>query len=186
MTVVSITQAAKLVRRGRASMYRDIEKGVVSKTVSPSGETGIDTSELLRAYGRLYQDDTNNVSIGTSAASQLADFEMKVDGWTHGRAAPTMSQETSGDTLRLTVLEVEMRARDEKIAQLERIVSLERESRQLAAASMRRELDGKDQVIRLLENQILMLEYTAKPTPDSAAATPTTVPTKGFWARLFS
>lgn len=54
MALVSITEAAKLVRRNRSTLYRDIERGRLSKTVTPEGETQIDTAELLRAYGRLY------------------------------------------------------------------------------------------------------------------------------------
>lgn len=54
MALVSITEAAKLVRRNRSTLYRDIERGRLSKTVTPDGETQIDTSELLRTYGRLH------------------------------------------------------------------------------------------------------------------------------------
>jgi len=54
MALVSITEAAKLVRRNRSTIYRDIERGRLSKTVTPEGETQIDTSELLRAYGSIH------------------------------------------------------------------------------------------------------------------------------------
>ncbi|OWW20948.1 hypothetical protein [Noviherbaspirillum denitrificans] len=57
MALVSITEAARLARRNRSTIYRDIEKGRLSKTVTPDGETQIDTSELLRAYGNLYSAD---------------------------------------------------------------------------------------------------------------------------------
>ncbi|WP_420473050.1 hypothetical protein [Noviherbaspirillum sp. ST9] len=57
MALVSITEAAKLVRRNRSTIYRDIEKGRLSKTVTPDGETQIDTSELLRAYGTLHTEE---------------------------------------------------------------------------------------------------------------------------------
>jgi len=57
MALVSITEAAKLVRRNRSTIYRDIEKGRLSKTVTLDGETQIDTSELLRAYGSLHTPD---------------------------------------------------------------------------------------------------------------------------------
>lgn len=57
MALVSITEAAKLVRRNRSTLYRDIEKGRLSKTVTPDGETQIETSELLRTYGQLHADD---------------------------------------------------------------------------------------------------------------------------------
>ncbi|WP_292937529.1 hypothetical protein [Noviherbaspirillum sp.] len=64
MALVSITEAAKLVRKNRSTIYRDIEKGRLSKTVSPEGETQIETSELLRTYGRLHtgEDDDGEVS----------------------------------------------------------------------------------------------------------------------------
>lgn len=176
MAVVTITQAAKLVRRGRASMYRDIDKGLVSKTVSASGEAGIDTSELLRVYGTLYPSETPTTS---DHGTEIADFEAKLNAWAPGRPTSEPTHETSGDSHRLAILEVELRAREDKIAQLERIVALERESRQLAAASMKRELDGKEQVIKLLENQVLMLEYTAKPTTQQKPAN------EGFLKRLF-
>ena len=54
MALVSITEAAKLVRRKRSTLYRDIEKGRLSKTVTPDGDTQIETSELLRTYGQLH------------------------------------------------------------------------------------------------------------------------------------
>lgn len=57
MALVSITEAAKLVRRNRSTLYRDIEKGRLSKTVTPDGETQIETSELLRTYGQLHADE---------------------------------------------------------------------------------------------------------------------------------
>lgn len=57
MALVSITEAAKLVRRNRSTIYRDIERGRLSKTISAEGETQIETSELLRAYGRLHNED---------------------------------------------------------------------------------------------------------------------------------
>ncbi|WP_192804993.1 hypothetical protein [Noviherbaspirillum aerium] len=57
MALVSISEAAKLVRRNRSTIYRDIERGRLSKTVTPDGEAQIDTSELLRTYGRLHLPD---------------------------------------------------------------------------------------------------------------------------------
>jgi hypothetical protein len=60
MAFVSITEAAKLVRRNRSTLYRDIERGRLSKTVTPEGETQIETSELLRTYGRLHANDAEH------------------------------------------------------------------------------------------------------------------------------
>lgn len=63
MALVSVTEAAKLVRKNRSTLYRDIERGRLSKTVSPDGETQIETSELLRAYGRLHADDDGDAAL---------------------------------------------------------------------------------------------------------------------------
>lgn len=53
MALVSISDAAKLVRKARATVARDIEEGRVAKTVLQDGDIRIDTAELVRAYGRL-------------------------------------------------------------------------------------------------------------------------------------
>jgi hypothetical protein len=57
MALITITEAAKLVRRNRSTLYRDIERGRLSKTVTPDGDTQIDTSELLRTYGQLHAEE---------------------------------------------------------------------------------------------------------------------------------
>jgi hypothetical protein len=66
MALVSITEAARLVRKNRSTIYRDIERGRLSKTVSQDGETQIDTSELLRTYGRLHGNDAGGGDDGLS------------------------------------------------------------------------------------------------------------------------
>lgn len=62
MALVSITEAARLVRKNRSTIYRDIGRGRLSKTVSPDGETQIETSELLRTYGQLHTVDDGDSS----------------------------------------------------------------------------------------------------------------------------
>lgn len=54
MALVSISDAAKLVRKARTTLARDIENGRLAKTVLQDGDVRIDTTELLRAYGRLH------------------------------------------------------------------------------------------------------------------------------------
>jgi hypothetical protein len=66
MALVSITEAARLVRKNRSTIYRDIERGRLSKTVSQDGETQIDTSELLHTYGRLHGSDASGSDDGLS------------------------------------------------------------------------------------------------------------------------
>ena len=54
MAIVSISQAAKLVRKGRQTLYNHNDKGKLSFTTDEEGKPGIDTSELERVYGKLY------------------------------------------------------------------------------------------------------------------------------------
>lgn len=75
MALVSITEAAKLVRRNRSTLYRDIERGRLSKTVTPEGETQIDTAELLRAYGRLHSGQDEPVDEETRNKMRIAILE---------------------------------------------------------------------------------------------------------------
>jgi len=54
MAIVSISRAAKLVRKGRQTLYNHNDKGKLSFTKTEDGKPGIDTSELERVYGKLY------------------------------------------------------------------------------------------------------------------------------------
>ncbi|QAU32989.1 hypothetical protein EKL02_01710 [Janthinobacterium sp. 17J80-10] len=51
---MSISDAAKLVRKARTTLARDIENGHLSPTILQDGDVRIDTAELLRTYGRLH------------------------------------------------------------------------------------------------------------------------------------
>ena len=54
MAIVSISRAAKLVRKGRQTLYNHNDKGKLSFTQTADGKPGIDTTELVRVYGKLY------------------------------------------------------------------------------------------------------------------------------------
>ena len=53
MALVTVRQAAELAGISRQAMYRCIASGRVSATVGHDGEKQVDTSELLRVFGRL-------------------------------------------------------------------------------------------------------------------------------------
>ena len=96
MALVSISDAAKLVRKARATLTRDIEKGDLAKTVLQDGDIRIDTAELLRAYGRLHSP----------------------------QAAPKEPRRTSGDKTRIALLEERIRSMERVIvleAELRRV-----------------------------------------------------------------
>ncbi len=49
----TLNEAVKLTGRSRRSIYRDMDRGVVSYGLDPSGNRQFETSELMRAYGAL-------------------------------------------------------------------------------------------------------------------------------------
>lgn len=53
MPIVTISQAAKLVKKGRQTLYNHNAKGTLSFTKTDDGKTGVDTAELQRVYGKL-------------------------------------------------------------------------------------------------------------------------------------
>lgn len=74
MALVNSVQAIKLSGRSKASFYKDVQAGKVSKTVQ-AGKTFYDTSELIRAYGTLEK----VVSLETDEAVSDRRFETELD-----------------------------------------------------------------------------------------------------------
>lgn len=170
--LVSISEAARIVRRGRATLYRDIDKGRLNKTVAPTGESVLDTSELIRVYGQLFLHGTNNDFHGTPY--------IHPPGKLDNHATAGFADLPQDDSL--------FRIMEERIHSLERIIALEAELRKVkdqVTAEMRARLEDKDQVIHLLESKVQQLEGAR---PDAAAeaadeqAADKSQP-RGFWAK---
>lgn len=119
MSQVTIVQAAKLVGRDRKTLYRRIREGGLTATTSVTGTLQIDTSELIRVFGELRTDGDKPASGATGTVPQ---------------------RETSEATLRLALLEAELR-----------------HSRELLAA--------KDAQIEDLRRAVLLLEGVKTPAP---------------------
>jgi hypothetical protein len=49
----TLNEAVKLTGRSRRSIYRDMDRGLVSYGLDPAGNRQFETSELMRAYGAL-------------------------------------------------------------------------------------------------------------------------------------
>jgi hypothetical protein len=169
--LVSITEAARLAHKGRATLYRDIDKGRLSKTVAESGETAIDTSELIRVYGRLFLNEKNDdVRDAADRAPGAEDDSREASGDASYRSA-----ETPGDSARVQILE-------ERIRSLERIIELEADLRKVkdqVTDELRARLEDKNGLIKALESKMMLLEYSP------SAAGPGQQPTAGsFWSRF--
>jgi transposase-like protein len=53
MSLVSVSEAARLVGKNRKTLYRAIDTGRLSATTSATGERQVDIAELVRVYGEL-------------------------------------------------------------------------------------------------------------------------------------
>lgn len=179
MAFVTITEAAKLVRRSRRTLYRDIDAGRLSKTVNADGGASIDTAELLRAYGSLHMEDPVPPPRDTPpSGNEVDDFQDLVARWdtTHSAPRPLPKAHAPGDErIQVVILE-------EKIKSLQHILEIEATLRKVkdeVTNDLRARLEEKDQVIKTLENRVLLLGYDG-PQPK---AVPAKAP--GFFARLF-
>jgi len=67
MAIVSISEAARLIGKSRATVHRNIETGKLSRT--PDGK-GIDTSELLRVFGE-FKSESEHVRVHVDKKEML-------------------------------------------------------------------------------------------------------------------
>ena len=164
-----------MVRRSRRTLYRDIDKGRLSKTLTHDGTSVIDTSELLRVYGMLYKEER-----AAPGNSPIDDFEELVEAWEYPQnPLPPVSETgsgTSADKVQLHILE-------EKIKSLEHVLVLESTLRKVkdeVTTELRARLDDKERVIQILENKVLLLGYNESPEHYYPKKP------KGILARLFN
>ena len=178
MALVTITEAARLVRRSRRTLYRDIDKGRLSKTLTHDGATVIDTSELLRVYGMLHKEQ--DAVHRKSDNSPIEDFEELVEAWEYPQnplpKAHAAENGSSADQMQLHILE-------ERIKALEHVLALESTLRKVkdeVTTELRARLDDKERVIKILENKVLLLDYNEPPGKYFPQKP------KGLLARLFN
>lgn len=165
MALVSITEAAKLVRRNRSTLYRDIEKGRLSKTVTPEGETQIETSELLRTYGRLHPSEDDDPDDRTRERTRIAILEER-----------TRSLE------RALALEAELRKVKDQVTNELRARLADKDNVIKALESKVLFLEYDKQVESLSPDQ--PPEQVAK--PDKPKTAEHVMPKKGWWARFLT
>jgi hypothetical protein len=175
MALVTITEAAKLVRRSRRTLYRDIDKGRLSKTVTHDGTAAIDTSELLRVYGALHKERREEGQ--ASGNSAVDEFEELVETWEHPQNPMPKGNGTVEEKAQLQILE-------ERIKALEHVLALESTLRKVkdeVTSELRARLEEKERIIKMLENRVLQLGYDGEPTDKYFPNKP-----KGLLARLFN
>lgn len=77
----TINEAVKLTGRSRRSIYRDMDRGLISYGLDHSGNRQFETSELMRAYGALAPlaqvDTTILAQVGTDQSLDLVLQELQ-------------------------------------------------------------------------------------------------------------
>ena len=53
MTILNVTEAAKAIGVGKATVYRRLKDGTLTASKRPDGSKGVDTAELIRVFGEL-------------------------------------------------------------------------------------------------------------------------------------
>ncbi|WP_165973866.1 hypothetical protein [Paucimonas lemoignei] len=138
---MNLSDAAKLVRKARTTLLRDIENGRLTRTVLQDGDVRIDTAELLRFYGRLH-----------SPAAAPKPREPRKDPADKNKIA--LLEERIRSLERVIALEAELRRVKDQVT-----------------SELRLRLADKDHMIKILESKILFLEYDKQALQSRAVPT---------------
>ena len=142
MALLTVTEAARLARRSRTSIYRDLERGRLDKVYTADGSLKIDSAELARAYGDVA---SRAPTAGPGASRAATDDAIRA---VLKEVAPAAAGEE------VAVLRERLAAAEHRIALLERIAQLEKAARLAAEASWRERVQAKDEVIGALSQAL--------------------------------
>lgn len=129
MSIVSISEAARLTGKARSTIQAHIKTGKISKTTDHhTGNTGIETSELIRVFG--------NINIQNTTCTTRSE-NVAVSQQTTGNTTDTTEHHTSTTT-------------DQNI----KILQLKLENDRLKAV-----LEAKQETIDTLKSALKLLEH---------------------------
>lgn len=168
MALLTVTEAARLSRRSRTSIYRDLEKGRLDKVFTADGSLKIDSAELVRAYGPLGSftggaSGAGAAAVRTGASAAATDDAIRAVLQQVGQPAvslaapvvpPPVLPMPPAEPVEVAVLRERLAACEHRIALLERIAQLEKAARLAADASWRERMQAKDEVIATLSNAL--------------------------------
>lgn len=130
MAIVSLSEACRLAKVSRTTLYRYVKKGVISEVLNHDGSKGIDTSELLRVFGSLHGE--TSVKQGVATGSETSSETLRVSNETNVSGENALLQE------RIRGLELLLSEKDARISELASMVRLlEDKSREGRAESPR-------------------------------------------------
>ena len=80
MSLISVSEAARLCGKDRKTLYRQIKEGKLSATKDEAGATKVDVSELTRVYGALRQiiDSKDSAIVVTMPQRETSNIEAEI------------------------------------------------------------------------------------------------------------
>lgn len=117
MSLLSISAAARAVKKSRGTIYNYLKSGRLSCTKDNDGNTKIDTSELLRVFGEL----SSNITLEQNKKVSKLDTDI------HPKKQKNLGK-TSNDTI-IDMLQKQLQASQEREKKLLAIIEQEQQTR---------------------------------------------------------
>ena len=74
MVILNVTEAAKAVGVGKATVYRRLKDGTLTVSKRPDGSKGVDTAELIRVFGELRSQSDENLMKSSLRYSEITEL----------------------------------------------------------------------------------------------------------------
>ncbi len=112
MSIVNISEAARITGKARTTIQRKIKSGHISAVRQYDGSRGIDTSELVRVFGELHATDaaiaaSDAVTPVAPQSAPAADLHRAADDFQFGGAGTPSQMELVRLRVRNEALEAE-------------------------------------------------------------------------------
>ena len=107
MALVKFSEASRLIGKSEKTLYRHVSQKRLSVTLDENGQKVIDTSELMRVYGVLRNDERQNVSSVTLNEKSF-EIDLRIENATlkaENEGLKALNQETSKRVELLTYTE---------------------------------------------------------------------------------
>jgi len=149
MTIVSISEAARLANKCRQTIYKHIRQGKLSTSICVDGSKGLDTSELIRVYGVLTINKPTNVDTNNNrqwATKATVDIVKSID--INNNKLIELEKELALSKLKIEQQEKELHYKQTIIDNKQEIID-----------GKERTINAKQETIDSLKTSLKLLEY---------------------------
>ena len=74
MAILNVTEAARAVGVGKATIYRRLKDGTLTASKRSDGSKGVDTAELIRVFGELKSQPDENLMESSLRRSEIVEL----------------------------------------------------------------------------------------------------------------